>query len=353
MLGLGELLRQAPCKKPVLIDGLLRIGETANIIAAPKMGKSFLSLNLALSVAMGCPWMGFPTAEGRVLLIDNELHRETLADRVARTAEAMGIETADIDGQIDILCLRGCNLDIVGLGLLLAQFQPGAYRLVVLDALYRLLPAGTSENDNAGMMAIYNQVDRYAAQMGAAFAIIHHTSKGDQAGKEVTDLGAGAGAISRAADTHLTIRPHESQGLAVLEAVTRSFQSPEPRTVEFSYPLWRAVDEIQPAVRNPRLRASQAAAEARAKTKADEDTNDINQILAQIPAKGIGQTDLQNLVGFGVGKFRRLIGKARSEYGAIEIKTVKRAGSKKKLVRITRKYLTVQAALEARNPEIS
>ncbi len=43
-------------REPV-IENLLRRGETANIIASPKVGKSFLAGNLAWSIADGRPWL--------------------------------------------------------------------------------------------------------------------------------------------------------------------------------------------------------------------------------------------------------------------------------------------------------
>ena len=52
----GALLRTFPERRPSLIEGLLRKGETMNIIAAPKIGKSWLSLGLAFAVATGRPW---------------------------------------------------------------------------------------------------------------------------------------------------------------------------------------------------------------------------------------------------------------------------------------------------------
>ena len=54
------------------------------------------------------------------------------------------------------------------------------------------MPAGADENDNATMAGLYNALDCYADALGAAFVNIHHSSKGDQSGKAVTDVGAGA-----------------------------------------------------------------------------------------------------------------------------------------------------------------
>ena len=50
---------------------------------------------LAFSLAAGCEWQGRGCAKSRVLLIDNELHKETLGCRLAKVARAMGISPDD------------------------------------------------------------------------------------------------------------------------------------------------------------------------------------------------------------------------------------------------------------------
>ena len=49
----GELIHEFPEMRPAILEGLLRCGETMNIIAAPKTGKSWLSMGLGLSVVTG------------------------------------------------------------------------------------------------------------------------------------------------------------------------------------------------------------------------------------------------------------------------------------------------------------
>ena len=118
---------------------------------------------------------------------------------------------------------------------------------MVLDAFYRFLPAGTSENDNAQMAAVYNLIDQYAAMLGSAFALVHHTTKGSQAERAVTDVGAGAGAQSRAADTHVVLRPHSEDGVVTLSAVTRSWPPVADLCFRKQFPLWHPADDLDPS----------------------------------------------------------------------------------------------------------
>ena len=81
-----------------------------------------------------------------VLIIDNELHSETTANRIPKVMNARGIELTDVDGHVFVANVRGRLQDINRLASDLMKLEPGRYRLVVLDAFYRFLPAKTDES---------------------------------------------------------------------------------------------------------------------------------------------------------------------------------------------------------------
>jgi hypothetical protein len=179
-----------------------------------------------------------------VLHIDNELHTSTATYRYRVISEAMGVAPELYDDNIDVISLRGQLRDLEALGRHFAGIEPGYYKLVIIDAFYRTLPRDTDENDNGAIAGLYNLIDRYAAQLGCAFVLIHHSSKGNQAGKSVTDVGAGAGSQSRAADTHLVLRQHEEDGTFVVEAAVRSWPPIEPLALRFQWPLFVPTTEV-------------------------------------------------------------------------------------------------------------
>ena len=237
---LGTLKKRFPEMRPVLIDGFLRIGETMNIIAAPKTGKSWLVTQLCVCVASGTDWFGHVCTPGRVLVIDNELHEETSANRIPLVVDAMrraNPSLPNVDDMIDVWNLRGKWKSIADLSVWLPRFREAGYRMIVIDAFYRALPKDTDENDNGSIASIYNLIDTFAKQVGCSFVLIHHTSKGNQSQKSITDVGAGAGSQSRAADTHLILREHKDDGFLVLEAVVRSFPRQEPIVLQKAFPL--------------------------------------------------------------------------------------------------------------------
>ncbi len=243
----SDLLTQHSRLRPVVIDGIARQGETINVISASKIGKSWLAYSLLFAVVTGRRWLDrFDCVQGRVLLIDNNLYAPTLAHRLDTVATALGLADADWRESLDIISLRGAMMDIETLGPTIDAIDPGKYAIVVADALYRFWPRGMSENDNGDVTQVYNRIDQYAEHLKAAWLNIHHASKGDQSGKSVVDVGSGAGAQSRAADTHLVLRPHEERDVIVLEAAVRSFPPVAPLAIRWNYPLWHRADDIDP-----------------------------------------------------------------------------------------------------------
>ncbi|MGE3805987.1 MAG: AAA family ATPase [Gemmataceae bacterium] len=243
---LKQLVRAYPELRKPVIEGLLREGETMNLISAPKMRKSWLVNDLAISIAAGTPWLGFECVQGDVLILDNELHSETSANRIPKVAKARGARLDRIDEHIFVENLRGQLRDVLTLGPYFKQFQPGQFKLVILDAFYRFMPMRTDENDNGTMATLYNQLDAYASYLKCCFVLIHHTSKGNQSGKEVTDVGAGAGAQARATDTHLILRRHEQEGVVVMDVAVRSWPPLEPRCLRWTCPVWELADDLDP-----------------------------------------------------------------------------------------------------------
>ncbi len=261
---LGELLQECLQMRLAVIVGLLRRGETMNVIAPPKTGKSWLVLALAMAVASGRPWLDtFETVAGNVLIIDNELHRETIAHRIPQVAEALGIGLDVLRERVEVESLRGRLCDIFAMRPYFESLEAGRYALIILDASYRFMPRDMDENDNGTMAGIYNLIDALADRLGCCFAIIHHTTKGNQSGKSVTDVGAGAGSQSRAADTHVILRPHEVPKAVVLEAALRSWPPIEPIALRWEFPVWRVAPDLDPTalrVEKPR-RAKRPAAD--------------------------------------------------------------------------------------------
>lgn len=304
---LGSLVEKYPKLQPPVVEGLLREGEVGNIVSVPKVGKSWGVYGLGVSIVMGWDWLGrFPVSQGRVLLIDNELHPSTLAQRIPKVATAMG-ESRNaffshdqlFDG-FDVWSLRGNLRTLEELGSEFDSIEPGYYKLVIFDAKYRFALAGVSENDNAAETIVANTLDKYAAKMNAALLMVHHASKGTQSDKRVTDIGAGAGAQSRAADCHIVLREHEDEGLMVLDAAVRSFPPVESLALRWDYPLWIPDDTADVRA----LKGKKTKGEERQTERDNEAKRTIAKILIDGPATA---RQIRTKTGFGPDRVNRLM----------------------------------------------
>lgn len=241
-----DLTSQFVTLREPIVEGLLRRGEVANLNAAPKVGKSWLAHDLALSIATGGEFLGQATRRGRVRLVDLELHKETLAYRLQSVAAAKCLRHEDYRGFLGCCAARGEGLDLHRLASRLRNTEDDAFDLLIIDAWYRLIPEGVSENDNGAITNLYNVLDRLAARLDCGIVVIHHTTKGLQSDKSVTDVGAGASAMARAADSHIVIREHEEAGVAVIDAVCRSWPKFHARCLRWTFPLWQLDEEHDP-----------------------------------------------------------------------------------------------------------
>ena len=311
ILSAREMLRRFPRLRDPVIHGVARAGETVNVIAASKEGKSWLMVGLAFAVALGLRWLGLLCEQGRVLIIDNELHPETMTHRLRTVADAMGVSDVWLD-RIDGLSLRGQGVDIHELRSILRKVETGIYRVAIADAFYRFIPAGMSENDNAQVMAMYNRIDGMASDLGCTWVNVHHSSKGDQSGKSVTDVGSGAGAQSRAADAHLVLRPHEDGDCAVLAAAVRSFAPVDPRVIRWEFPLW-TVDSAA----DPKRLARPASKQEERRQQQDE--QDMQEIIDHLAANGRTTCrKLRDIVGTTPARIGRLMAKLVSAGQVVE-----------------------------------
>jgi hypothetical protein len=283
----GELLDSHPDLRPAVIDGLLRRAETGNLVAASKTNKSWLAMLLAFAVAFGWKFLDtFQCVQGQVLVIDNELHEETITSRLRQVASAMNVPYDEVRSRIHYLPLRGKLKDLHGIGRFLRRVKPGEYALIVLDAWYRSVPTGVSENENGPIAALYNLIDQLAGRLNAAWVNVHHSSKGGQADKAITDVGSGAGSQSRAVDAHVVLRPHAEEGVVVLEAALRSWPPVTGQCLRWNWPVWVNEPSLDSAaLKNARGKAKPDANEVRA-AKEKSDDGAILAAMDRLAARG-------------------------------------------------------------------
>lgn len=166
-----------------LVDGVIAQGDTTLLVGEPNVGKSWISLSLAVAMANGdSEWIKWPlNHHGRVLYVDEENPHDVVYHRLNQ----LGLKNMD---NIRYLHRQGVRLDRRFDKFLdeAVSYQPS---LIVLDSLTRL---HTQDENNAGAMAsLFNDsINVLTKETGAAIIVLHHTNKNDSNSSYVRTRGS-------------------------------------------------------------------------------------------------------------------------------------------------------------------
>ena len=143
----------------------------------PKCCKSFLALDLAVSVAAGTPCLRrFPVPRpGRVLLYAAEDALHIVRQRLEGICSAAGLALVDLDVQVITAPTVRLDLDVdrKALDATIAKLAP---RLLVLDPFVRLHRIDeNASGEVAPLLAYLRQLQRHH---GVAVIVVHHAKKG-------------------------------------------------------------------------------------------------------------------------------------------------------------------------------
>lgn len=168
--------------------------EVGFISGHPKSYKSWLALDLAVSVATGTRFLGsFQTRKHNVLLIQEEDPRPVIQERLAMIGEAKGLIDAKVKGDaVDFLYALPDNLYIISnqgftineewLELLEAWIIERDIKLVILDPL--MMMGGDFDEFKAFevMGKVLKPLKLLRARTQVAVAVVHHHTKGASQG---------------------------------------------------------------------------------------------------------------------------------------------------------------------------
>lgn len=228
------------------------VAEGVNILAgAPKLGKSWLALNIGIAVATGGHALGkVKVDQGGALVLALEDTARRLQDR---TRKLLGDERPDLSHLhlfTDWPRAQEGGLDQIAATL---TKHPGI-RLVVVDVLAKFRqPAGDKTNAYQADYDAVSGIKTIADTHGVSALILHHTRKA--AADDWLDTVSGTQGIAGAADTLLVMRRSRHRADAELMVTGRDVDEAEhaltwdPQvglwTIEGSAADWRVTSERQ------------------------------------------------------------------------------------------------------------
>lgn len=252
-VNLADIWDNLPPLKPELIPGILRVGHKLLLAGPSKAGKSFLLINLAISIAEGIEWVGLKCMQGRVCYVNLELDEASCYHRFSEIYTRLKIKSNN-RRNIDIWNLRGHATPMDRLApSLIRRFKNKQYIAVIIDPIYKVITG--DENSASEMGRFCSYFDQVATEMGVAVIYCHHHSKG-ASGKysNAADRSSGSGVFARDPDAIIDLRELNVSGLTdkyradhegandiltawELTGTLREFAPMQPKRIWFDYPL--------------------------------------------------------------------------------------------------------------------
>lgn len=215
-----------------LIENVLVKGGLSTLFAPAETFKSFIALDMALSVSCGQAWRGRATISGPVVYLIGEgvsgwparvftwlKHRHEGEKPVFYTVPTsiQMNEKEDAQALIDLI-LNTCP-------------DPS---LIVVDTLARNFGGG-DENSTQDMNAFVRSVDEIRHATGAHMMLVHHT------GKDVDKGGRGSSVLRAALDTELQCKRDDPDGYDVTLKITKQKDIEKDQPIHFEMKRVEAV----------------------------------------------------------------------------------------------------------------
>lgn len=255
-------------EKPIeIIQGVVHAGTKVVLASGSKVGKTWVLIALIIAVATGTAIWKYVTKMGKALLVNLEIRREFIADRI-EAIQKLG-NHADLSN-LHVWNLRGVTFDFEQLTeAIIERAKKEHYTLIVLDPIYKTM-VGRSENASTTVSVLCKQIDRIIEATGAAVIFAHHYTKGNASKKSQIDRMSGSGVFARDADSIITLTEHEQKGCYVVEMTLRNLPPQPPFVIEWKYPVM---------VERPDLSAS----DLKKDEEVDEDYESLISLLDESP----------------------------------------------------------------------
>lgn len=171
-------------------------GEVGFISGLPKSYKSWIALDLAVSVATGTRFLGsFDAHKNNVLLIQEEDPKVVVQDRLVRIGAAKKLiwaeftDTNEVEMQYTlpknlwVISNQGFSIDEEWLDALETWIMERDIKLVILDPLMMMTTGGVDEFKAFEMMSeVFKPLKRLRARTQAAICVVHHHIKASSQG---------------------------------------------------------------------------------------------------------------------------------------------------------------------------
>lgn len=178
---ISELLAMPDSDPDWMVNGLFTVGSNGWVSAEPKVGKSWIVLELAYALSTGIPFLGrFAVKQPRrVLYVQEEDSLDRVKRRLKKLIKGDPSRGLPLDEYWKYSIRQGFKLDdLMWLERIRQEIVSYRAEVVIMDVFNRL-HAG-EENKQQDMTAILNNLTRMTNEYGCAFIVVHHNRKPQQ-----------------------------------------------------------------------------------------------------------------------------------------------------------------------------
>lgn len=229
------------------VEGLIPEGLTL-LAGKPKLGKSALALNLALSVSLGWQALGkLTTTTGSVLYYALEDSKRTLKGRLTKILSLEQNKPLLINFEYSLDWQADGNLQIEEW---IQRTQDA--KLVIVDTLAKIRPSQGKSQSYDWDYACVSPLKTLASKHGVSILVIHHTRKAEA--EDALEEVSGTLGLTGAADAVLVLRRMRGQADASLHVTGRDIEEQE-LALKFEFPVWNLLGKADEYKLNQRQAA--------------------------------------------------------------------------------------------------
>jgi hypothetical protein len=255
---ISELLAQPDVEPDWMVDQLFTVGSNGWVAAEPKVGKSWVVLELAYALSTGSPFLGrFAIKQPRRVLYIQEEDTETrVKRRLVRLIAGDATRSAPSDEYFRYVIRLGFKLDsLPWLEALRQDIMAHKPEVVIMDVFNRL--HGADENNQKEMTELLNRLIRLNTDYGCSFLLVHHNKKA-QAGLDVraNQMIRGSGVLAGWAECSLYLRRAKEQHTIIVTPESKDAPEMDDFTITLADTedggMFLQVGEHEPEARMPK-----------------------------------------------------------------------------------------------------
>ena len=316
-----------------LVSKLLPEDCTAVLYGPSGTLKSFVMIDLALSIAHGVPWQGKPTKQRTAFYLAGE-GEQGFAKRLAAWSDVRELSAPDCFAFRQIPRIQDSReLDSLIEAISLIQAERGQAGLIIMDTLFTALDGG-DENSGKDMGQVISAMKRLRTEFGAAVVTVHHTGKQGDSARGHSSLPSGMDVMfyAKPGPTPLTVEitnPKQKDGAEhppiLLQAQVRMLPiRGEDGELETSLVLSNPAAEIMATYQARTKQTDETTAKAQGVRRAVDEAADtirafaLERMAANVPLRQLEAEVLARAVALGFPKLalsKSALGRLKQESG--------------------------------------